>query len=118
MIIFHPFAETDYKPTANAGSDIVINLPQNYVTLYGNASTDDKGIKSYEWTKAPDGQLAADMMVNLVVSFKLFPLKERTFSRHRSKNRKWIVHFHNDVYIVDKCLCFSLFDFVLMYLLI
>ncbi|CAE1251480.1 Dyslexia-associated protein KIAA0319-like protein,Dyslexia-associated protein KIAA0319 [Acanthosepion pharaonis] len=54
--------ETDYKPTANAGSDIVINLPQNYVTLYGNASTDDKGIKSYEWTKAPDGQLAADMM--------------------------------------------------------
>lgn len=64
VIIFHPFTETDYKPTANAGSDIVINLPQNYVTLYGNASTDDKGIKSYEWTKAPDGQLAADMMVN------------------------------------------------------
>lgn len=54
--------ETDYKPTANAGSDIVINLPQNYVTLYGNGSTDDKGIKSYEWIKAPDGQLAADMM--------------------------------------------------------
>ncbi|XP_029634781.1 dyslexia-associated protein KIAA0319-like protein isoform X2 [Octopus sinensis] len=54
--------ETDYRPTANAGSDVVINLPENSVTLYGNASTDDKGIVSYEWTKSSDDHLVADMM--------------------------------------------------------
>ncbi|CAI9721075.1 dyslexia-associated KIAA0319 isoform X2 [Octopus vulgaris] len=54
--------QTDYRPTANAGSDVVINLPENSVTLYGNASTDDKGIVSYEWTKSSDDHLVADMM--------------------------------------------------------
>ena len=34
--------ETDYPPTANAGPDIVLFLPQNEVTLNGNKSTDDK----------------------------------------------------------------------------
>jgi dyslexia-associated protein KIAA0319-like protein len=36
--------EIDYPPTANAGPDIVLHLPQNEVTLYGNQSTDDKVI--------------------------------------------------------------------------
>ncbi|KAJ8322025.1 hypothetical protein KUTeg_000496 [Tegillarca granosa] len=53
--------ETDYPPKANAGSDVIIHLPQKTVTLYGNLSTDDKGIKSYEWIKAADDKLTADM---------------------------------------------------------
>jgi hypothetical protein len=55
--------ETDYPPKANAGSDKVIHLPQDSVILYGNSSTDDKGIKSYEWIKSADDKLAADMTV-------------------------------------------------------
>ncbi|XP_033112525.1 dyslexia-associated protein KIAA0319 homolog isoform X2 [Anneissia japonica] len=47
--------EIDYPPQANAGSDIVIKLPKNEVTLNGNASTDDKGIKSYEWSEDSGG---------------------------------------------------------------
>ncbi|KAF6024427.1 hypothetical protein EB796_017264 [Bugula neritina] len=52
--------EVDYPPTANAGDDIVVNLPVNYVTLYGNTSTDDKGIHSYEW-KATDTDSTTDL---------------------------------------------------------
>jgi hypothetical protein len=55
------FAEVDYPPQANAGSNIIINLPQNSVTLYGNKSTDDHGIVSYEWIKKSDDKLTADM---------------------------------------------------------
>ncbi|KAK3087314.1 hypothetical protein FSP39_004539 [Pinctada imbricata] len=53
--------ETDYPPKANAGSDVVIYLPQDSVILYGNQSTDDKGIKSYEWMKSSDDKETADM---------------------------------------------------------
>ncbi|GIX88104.1 dyslexia-associated protein KIAA0319 [Caerostris extrusa] len=53
--------ETDYPPTANAESEVVIYLPQNEVTLNGNLSTDDKGIKSWEWKKSPDTDKAVDM---------------------------------------------------------
>ncbi|XP_025091552.1 dyslexia-associated protein KIAA0319-like protein [Pomacea canaliculata] len=52
--------ETDYPPKADAGSDVVINLPQNSVVLCGNASTDDKGIAAYEWFKSTDS-LTGDM---------------------------------------------------------
>jgi hypothetical protein len=34
--------EIDYPPTANAGQDQIIFLPQNDITLMGNQSTDDK----------------------------------------------------------------------------
>uniref|UniRef100_A0A1W7RAA4 Dyslexia-associated protein KIAA0319 n=1 Tax=Hadrurus spadix TaxID=141984 RepID=A0A1W7RAA4_9SCOR len=53
--------EMDYPPTANAGADVIINLPQNEVILNGSVSTDDKGIKSWEWTKSPDTDKAVDM---------------------------------------------------------
>ena len=59
--------ETDYPPKANAGSDMVIHLPQNSVILYGNLSTDDKGIESYEWIKSTDDKLAADMQVKFFI---------------------------------------------------
>ena len=54
--------EVDYPPKANAGSNVIISLPQNSVTLFGNSSTDDKGIQSYEWIKHED-KLTADMRV-------------------------------------------------------
>lgn len=47
--------EADYPPTANAGPDIVVYLPTNSVTLNGSASTDDKGIASWQWARADDG---------------------------------------------------------------
>ncbi|XP_069478696.1 dyslexia-associated protein KIAA0319-like protein homolog [Ambystoma mexicanum] len=40
----------DYPPVANAGAIQVITLPKNSITLYGNESTDDHGIASYEWS--------------------------------------------------------------------
>ena len=43
--------DTDYKPKAVAGEDIVIYLPDNSVTLNGNQSFDDHKIVSWEWTK-------------------------------------------------------------------
>ena len=61
--IFFLDSETDYPPKADAGSDVVIHLPQDSVILYGNSSTDDKGIKSYEWIKSADDKLTADMTV-------------------------------------------------------
>ena len=57
-------SENDYPPKANAGSNVIISLPKNAVTLYGNRSTDDKGIKSYEWIKKSESdKLAVDMTV-------------------------------------------------------
>lgn len=53
--------EMDYPPTANAGKDIVIYLPQTEVTLNGNASTDDKKITEWEWKATGDLNRAADM---------------------------------------------------------
>jgi len=63
LLVCHS-SEKDYPPKANAGSNKIISLPKNAVTLFGNGSTDDKGIISYEWTKTSDSvKLAADMRV-------------------------------------------------------
>lgn len=53
--------EVDYPPTANAGTQTVVYMPNNEVTLNGNLSTDDKGIQSWEWTKSPDTDKHVDM---------------------------------------------------------
>lgn len=47
---------TDYRPTANAGPNQVITLPRNYITLYGNQSTDDHDNLSYEWSLSPESK--------------------------------------------------------------
>jgi len=60
------FSATDYPPTADAGSNVIISLPQKSVTLYGNSSTDDKKIVSYEWTRTSDDKLAVDMVVSIL----------------------------------------------------
>ena len=41
--------EPDYPPQANAGSDVVLKLPNSEVVLNGNASSDDKPGLSYSW---------------------------------------------------------------------
>lgn len=41
----------DYPPEANAGSDVILYLPANHVTLNGSLSTDDREITRWEWTK-------------------------------------------------------------------
>ena len=53
---------------------MIISLPQKSVTLYGNSSTDDKKIVSYEWTRTSDDKLAVDMVVSVcvLVSFYCF----------------------------------------------
>ena len=54
----------DYPPNANAGDDVLITLPENSVNLYANASSDDKGIASYEWKPKTEG-FSADVEVRL-----------------------------------------------------
>lgn len=58
--------ETDYPPTANAGKDIVIYLPQTELTLNGNASTDDKKVVEWEWKATGDLNRAVDMQVCII----------------------------------------------------
>ncbi|XP_015173738.1 PREDICTED: dyslexia-associated protein KIAA0319 [Polistes dominula] len=75
----------DYPPSANAGQDVIIYLPQNTLILNGNLSTDDRGIASWEWTKSPSDQnKAVDMqftrtpylhLSNLVEGMYTFVLK-------------------------------------------
>jgi len=77
------FVATDYPPTADAGSNVIISLPQKSVTLYGNSSTDDKKIVSYEWTRTSDDKLAVDMVVSTCIQCHLF-----------LENCKWLVIHH------------------------
>ncbi|XP_065484852.1 dyslexia-associated protein KIAA0319 homolog isoform X2 [Caloenas nicobarica] len=43
----------DYPPVANAGPNQAVTLPQNFITLNGNQSSDDHEIVSYEWSLSP-----------------------------------------------------------------
>ncbi|XP_063309125.1 dyslexia-associated protein KIAA0319 homolog [Pelobates fuscus] len=49
-------APVDYPPLANAGPNQVITLPQNYITLNGNESSDDHQIVSYKWSLSPSSK--------------------------------------------------------------
>ncbi|CAB3383148.1 Hypothetical predicted protein [Cloeon dipterum] len=66
--------ETDYPPEANAGSDIIIYLPQTALTLNGNQSKDDRGISSWEWTKNSTSK-AVDMQDTRTPYLKLSDLE-------------------------------------------
>lgn len=72
---------TDYPPSANAGQDIIIYLPQNTITLNGNLSTDDRGIASWEWTKSPSDQnKAVDMQNTRTPYLQLSNLEEGMYT--------------------------------------
>ncbi|XP_075561435.1 dyslexia-associated protein KIAA0319 homolog isoform X2 [Pelecanus crispus] len=43
----------DYPPIANAGPNQAVTLPQNFITLNGNQSSDDHEIVNYEWSLSP-----------------------------------------------------------------
>ncbi|XP_057326947.1 dyslexia-associated protein KIAA0319-like protein [Microplitis mediator] len=71
----------DYPPSANAGQDIIIYLPQNTITLNGNLSTDDHGIASWEWTKSPSDQnKAVDMQNTRTPYLQLSNLEEGMYT--------------------------------------
>ena len=68
--------ETDYPPSANAGGDQIIYLPQKETVLNGNASSDDHGIVEWEWTKGPeDSGKAVDMQDTRTPYLRLSNLK-------------------------------------------
>ncbi len=46
----------DAPPQARAGTDRVITLPLNHLTLWGNHSMDDHAITSYLWTLHPSSR--------------------------------------------------------------
>jgi len=69
--------ETDYPPTAIAGEDVVIYLPQTEVTLNGNKSTDDKKIVEWEWKAM--GDKGVDMQDTHTPFLKLSHLEEGLF---------------------------------------
>lgn len=72
---------TDYPPSANAGQDIIIYLPQNTLTLNGSLSTDDRGIESWQWTKSPsDENKAVDMQNTRTPYLQLSNLEEGMYT--------------------------------------
>ncbi|XP_012278957.1 dyslexia-associated protein KIAA0319-like protein [Orussus abietinus] len=71
----------DYPPSANAGQNIIIYLPQNTITLNGNLSTDDRGIANWEWTKSPSDQnKAVDMQNTRTPYLQLSNLEEGMYT--------------------------------------
>ncbi|XP_011500564.1 PREDICTED: dyslexia-associated protein KIAA0319 [Ceratosolen solmsi marchali] len=72
---------TDYPPSANAGQDVIIYLPQNTLSLNGNLSTDDRGIVGWEWTKSPfDENKAVDMQNTRTPYLQLSNLEEGMYT--------------------------------------
>ncbi|XP_072029448.1 dyslexia-associated protein KIAA0319-like protein [Amphiura filiformis] len=69
--------ETDYPPKADAGPDKIVKLPMTSVILYGNSSTDDHHITSWEWSKESGG--LADMKGSGTDTLQLTGLEEGNY---------------------------------------
>nr|XP_006822779.1 PREDICTED: dyslexia-associated protein KIAA0319-like [Saccoglossus kowalevskii] len=78
--------EIDQPPVADAGEDMVIELPQKYVAIDGSKSHDDFSITSYQWLRDPKSPAAGEIMrdsnheailrlTNLVVGMYKFSLR-------------------------------------------
>lgn len=71
----------DYPPEANAGSNVIVYLPHNNVTLNGSLSTDDRKIVAWEWTKdSNDVSKAVDMQDTRTPYLKLSNLEEGIYT--------------------------------------
>ncbi|XP_062833584.1 low-density lipoprotein receptor-related protein 11 isoform X4 [Anolis carolinensis] len=67
--------ETDEPPLSKAGTDVILQLPVDWVILDGRESMDDHGIIQYEWTLL-QGASSFDMKVPQPGTLKLSHLQE------------------------------------------
>ncbi|XP_072265093.1 low-density lipoprotein receptor-related protein 11 [Pyxicephalus adspersus] len=72
-------AESDKPPISNAGQDVVLQLPVDWVILDGRESTDDHAIVRYEWTLLR-GDPLVDMKVTQPGTLKLSHLQEGVYT--------------------------------------
>ncbi|KAE8624216.1 hypothetical protein XENTR_v10005867 [Xenopus tropicalis] len=73
----------DYPPVANAGANQVITLPKNSIVLFGNLSTDDHGIVSYEWSLSPSSKgNVMEMQGVRTANLQLSALQEGDYTFH------------------------------------
>ncbi|XP_072536186.1 dyslexia-associated protein KIAA0319 [Salminus brasiliensis] len=71
----------DSPPVARAGTDQVISLPLNHLTLWANLSTDDHGIASYLWILHPSSSAKAATMQGIrSPTLQLSELQEGQYS--------------------------------------
>ena len=75
--LFFIFFSIDNQPHADAGNDVVIHLPKNYVILNGNGSYDDNDdtITYHWWNKDPQRTLDLRVCYNVMLFESLIPGK-------------------------------------------
>lgn len=56
--------DVNKPPTANAGPDVIVHLPNRAAALDGSSSYDDHGIVEYEWSRDPKSPAAGDVINN------------------------------------------------------
>lgn len=71
--------ENDKPPISNAGQDVMLQLPVDWVILDGRESTDDHAIVRYEWTLLR-GDPLVDMKVTQPGTLKLSHLQEGVYT--------------------------------------
>ncbi|MBL6448895.1 tandem-95 repeat protein [Fulvivirga sp. 29W222] len=71
-------AATNQVPTAEAGSNLSITLPTNFVTISGSGSDTDGSIASYNWTKK-SGPSAGTLSNNTTPTLTVSGLIEGTY---------------------------------------
>uniref|UniRef100_A0A1A9WUV5 MANSC domain-containing protein n=1 Tax=Glossina brevipalpis TaxID=37001 RepID=A0A1A9WUV5_9MUSC len=89
---------TNSPPTAIAGTNVTINLPINWVVLNGSASTDDIGLKSYEWKEIQGPNVAVVLKSNetvanatgLTLGLYEFELTVADNSNNTASDRLWV----------------------------
>ena len=58
MIVLLLSLDINKPPTADAGPDVVVYLPNRAAELVGSSSYDDHGIVEYEWSRDPKSPAA------------------------------------------------------------
>ncbi|KAM9316689.1 low-density lipoprotein receptor-related protein 11 [Gastrophryne carolinensis] len=75
----HPRLESDKPPISNAGEDVVLQLPVDWVILDGRESTDDHAIVRYEWALLR-GDPLVEMKYPQPGTLKLLHLQEGVYT--------------------------------------